>query len=389
MLGNFGPSNVLALSVGGANLAISIDSSGITPSPILSHAPYDGLTLRHIFGTERVDVPVTIDNHGQGEAEGDATIVLYLSTTPDLSGTHVAIDSKPERIDLQASASMSETLSGVEIPGSLAVGQTYYLVAEFRGPSIQESDNLDATEDAFEFVGTPAWNEAPFVDGTYFAFIEDTLDGNLVVSRATMADPKSFIGHFEGDYRYPYFDPAGIASIGVGINLTDMAPKLKQALVKDVRAFYRAHHLKKLPKSDDRVISMLIDQAHANGAAPSRHRPKDVISIADDRALFNMAFADHEANVIKAVGAAIWNDLKNASARTTLVDLDYNVKRGLAGEFPTLVRDVRNRDFIKAGFDLVDAKRTTQLPGLTVRTEADYQALLTGLPNYRSLLVGP
>ena len=411
VLGNFGPANVKAIPVEGVDLAISIDSSGIIPSPIVPNAPYAGLTLRHVFGTERVDVPVTIDNQGQGAAKGNATVVLYLSTTPDLSGTHVAIDSKPETIDLQASDSMSDTLTGAEIPGSLAVGQRYYLVAELQDPSIQESDhvngddpnNVDATpphgkDGTFEFVGTPAYNETPFTNGMYFRFIEDTLNGNFVLPQPAMADARSFIGHFEGDYLYPYLDPAGIASIGVGINLTDMAPDLASALVKDVRVYYRAHKdvrqyyrahgFKKLPKSDSKVVSMLIALAGANGPAPSKHNPKNLIASADDQALFTMAFAAHEANVMKAVGLTTWNSL-SVSARTALVDVDYNVKHGLAGEFPTLVQDVRSQDFIKAGFDLVDAKRTTQLPGLTARTEADYQALLTGQPSYRTLLVGP
>jgi hypothetical protein len=86
----------------------------------------------------------------------------------------------------------------------------------------------------------------------------------------------------------------------------------------------------------------------------------------------------HLENARKAIGATLWDKGLTKAQQTALVDVDYNVKGGLAKGFPTLVKDVKQKDFVKAGFDLVNAKRTTQAPGLKIRTEADFQALLLG-----------
>ena len=372
-------------------LTFKVDSSNVVPataSPEVS--PPDDLHLNQVFGTENVAVPLTIENQGQSEAKGDGTISLYLSTTQDLSGEQARLtpvkaqtgtidgQSVQESIDLQPSDKLSDTIF-VQIPesSSLEPGKKYYIVAQLVDPSLGTSKSVSATDNAFEFVGSPTANSEPFTNGAYFQFISDTLNSNYVVSQQTMSNAKSFIGHFEGDYLFPYLDPAGIPMIGVGINLNSISGTLMQDLVEDVRSYYNAHYPKvTLPKSASGVIALLSSQAVTNGYAPfGKPLPKPVISTDDDQDLFDEAFQQHEKNVILAVGQDVWENL-NEPQRTALVDIDYNVKGGLAKTFPTLVKDVKNDDYVKAGFDLVNAKRTTQLPGLTKRTEADYQALL-------------
>ncbi len=414
-LGSQGAYLLTGVTVHASNISVTIDSSNVVPVTALGpYIPYSDLPLLSVFGGENVQVPVTITNNGPNQATGDGTISFYLSPDPNTldesvqltplyakSGT-VTGQSVDESIDLGNLESLSDTVD-LQIPDSDSLQRgnlyKYYLVTQLQAPTIRQGPINASDSNTFEFVGAPEFNQTPFENGTYFKFIQDTLNGKFVLPQSAMADAQSFIGSpiIEGDYRFPYADPAGIATIGVGINLTAMTTNLQQALVKDVRSYYAAHAqvrkyfrdqgFKKLPKSASGVVSILIVLAGRNGSYPFDDNTVDVISSAGDQALFNIAYAVHKSNVVADVGSPTWNGL-GASAQTALVDIDYNVKHGLVGEFPTFAQDVIAGDFVKAGFDLVDAARTTQYAGLTRRTEADYQALLTSLPNYRALLIG-
>jgi hypothetical protein len=72
-------------------------------------------------------------------------------------------------------------------------------------------------------VGSPLNIPEFFNDGTYFKFVTDTLEGELVARSQypdiVVNDPKSFVGSFEGDSCARCLDSAGVPTISVGINI--------------------------------------------------------------------------------------------------------------------------------------------------------------------------
>jgi GH24 family phage-related lysozyme (muramidase) len=353
----------------GIDLAVTLDSTKIVPSQATD------LNLYHFFGNEQINVPVTITNQGTDPAKGNVSVKVFLNATPDLNGQPKKIGAKNEKIDLQAGASVDSTVNASIPTNSLTAGQKYYVVVQIDSGSIKERDakndmnNTKATDRQFEFVGTPKSNSTPFTNGLYFKFIRDTLNGTTVVDPGTnVSDPRSFIASFEGDRVYPYLDSAGIPTIGVGINLNSIGGTLEAHLAADVRAYYLANYGQDLSASTDaQIMTMLRNQAQAGNTTQA-------ISATDDQALFNESYQQHAQIAQNAIGAA-WSSL-SVMEQVAIVDIVYNVG-SLAG-FPSLVTALQNGDFVRAGFELVNAQRTTQAPGLTRRTEAEYFNLLTG-----------
>ena len=353
----------------GIDLAVTLDSTKIVPSQATD------LNLYHFFGNESINVPVTITNQGTDPAKGNVSVKVYLNSTPDLNGQPKKIGANNEKIDLAAGASVDTTVN-VSIPTSgLTAGLKYYVVVQIDSGSIKELDakndmnNTKATDRQFEFVGTPKSNSTPFTNGLYFKFIRDTLNGTTVVDPGTnVSDPKSFIASFEGDRVYPYLDSAGIPTIGVGINLNSIGGALETHLAADVRAYYLANYGQDLSSSTDaQIITMLRNQAQVGTTTQA-------ISAADDQTLFDEAYQQHAQIAQTAIGTA-WSSL-SVMEQVAIVDIVYNL--GSLVAFPSLVKALQDGDFVRAGFELVNAQRTTQAPGLTRRTEAEYYNLLAG-----------
>jgi hypothetical protein len=63
-----------------------------------------------------------------------------------------------------------------------------------------------------------------------------------------------------------------------------------------------------------------------------------------------------------------------------LIDIQYNTAGGLKA-FPSMLTALSKEDYLQAVFQLCDAKRTTQAPGLTTRTGAEVVNMLEGFEN--------
>src|SRR5262249_36515105 len=125
----------------GVDLVASIRGDAVVPSA----AP--DLNLFHIFGTEQVDVPVTIENQGSDRATGKVTITVYLSESPDLSDQPTRVGRQSVAIDLGSSESDQFTVT-VTVPGSrLTAGHDYYVVVKIVAPKIKESDSANGTDE--------------------------------------------------------------------------------------------------------------------------------------------------------------------------------------------------------------------------------------------------
>jgi GH24 family phage-related lysozyme (muramidase) len=233
---------------------------------------------------------------------------------------------------------------------------------------VVKSETL-VSQSQYEFLGTPTCNPAVFDDGTYFTFVRETLKGISAANRqkpgTVVTNKKSFIGAFEGDRLRPYLDSERIPTIGVGINLKTVSGNVKFDLAQSVRKYYLAKYGKKLSRNDNAVIAMLRSQA-------SQKKAPQAITPEDDQRLFDKAIRVCEDRARRALGIAY--DRLKAAQQVAVVDLVYNVGYVFKGVADAL----KAGDYVLAGFNLVDAKRTTQARGLTNRTEAEYQNLLAG-----------
>ena len=63
--------------------------------------------------------------------------------------------------------------------------------------------------------------------------------------------------------------------------------------------------------------------------------------------------------------------------KVAVVSLAYNSRTFLTS-WPSYFSSLKDEDYVRAGFNLVDSQRTTdpENPGLELRTEAEYQNLL-------------
>jgi GH24 family phage-related lysozyme (muramidase) len=349
-----------------ADLTASVNADKIVP------AKATDLNLNFLFGTEKVNVPVVVTNIGGAVAKGAATVSLYLSTTSDLSGTKFLLGSKSVTLNLASQASQTVNFSDA-VPTSLKAGQQYYFVAKVSSTQIKEfttANNTGHTSRTFEFVGTPKSNPSVFSGSTFFNFVRDTINGKAVTpANVNVSDAFSFIRFFEGDLPYAYLDSKNIPTIGVGINLNTVSGQLKTDLLKDVRSYYLTVYGKTLSSHDATVMSMLRTQA-------ANHAKKQVITANQDQALFQET-EEKYAGIAQNALPTVWSSL-NAPQQVAMISVAFNL--GSFHDFPTMVAAMNASDFLQAGFQLVDAKRTTQAPGLKTRTEAEFENLFAGNP---------
>jgi hypothetical protein len=276
---------------------------------------------------------------------------------------------------------------------TLTAGTQYYFVVKLTS-GVKESDAVNggdanniAASAKYEFVGTPHVGNV-FTSGKYFRLVRDTLnsvDPFVKQGVPTPIDGKHFTAAFESRHGYdqpnlgPYLDSRGIPTIGIGLNLNTLDPTTMSQLAAAVRTFYAArtaqhdtnyHNIDKL--TDGQVINMLKTQARALGGKQGR----DALTTADAQALFDSVYAEHAQDAEAAIGQTLWESLP-ASVQWTLTDIDFNT--GSITNFPQLVADVQasaGPDLIRAGFDLLDSKRTNQVQYW--RSLADYEFLLQG-----------
>jgi len=366
---NSGPTN-------GTDLSVLVNGDQVVP------AKAKDLHLNEIFGTEKINVPVAVQNVGTDPARGSAVVDIYVSTSSTIDATSKLLSKKTIEVNLQPGGEQDLTV-GVAVPKTLATGGRYYLVARLNTP-IQETggpgaNDTGATATGFEFVGTPNYNLPVFSNGTYFRFIRDLFNGNLAITtRSGAADPSnafSFVKAFEAEVPFPYLDNASPRqpTIGVGINLNAVGGAFMTELAGDVRSYYQSQGNNSWNSlTDAQVIAKLKAEAKPYGAVI--HAPV-ALSSDDDDALSQERVATFAASAQTKLGAA-WDNL-NSYVQVAAIDLNYNVKGGL-GAFPTFVSDLQAGDLLRAAFHLVDAKRTTQPgnPGLTARTEAEFQNVL-------------
>jgi hypothetical protein len=300
----------------------------------------------------------------------------------------VPLGTKMQTIDLAGGASVPFTIAG-QLPAKslLQAGNEYYVVAKITAPTIHESDsngitdtnNIAGSSDQYEFLGTPRYI-TDAASGNYFKFVRDTLNGvePAKVANVNVADPVAFISAFEGSGLAPYVDSEGHPTIGIGLNLDNIGnlpTSITTELVNDVMSYYAANHPKvHLPGTASGIISMLKAQAHAD---PRGTNPNDLaLTSAQQNQLFQDTLQVYITATQNVLGLGVYNGL-SARERVAAIDIQYNNTGGLAA-FPAMVNALENGDFVRAGFELVDSARTTQAPGLTIRTEAEYENLLAG-----------
>ena len=335
------------------------------------------LNLNFLLGNESVNVPVVVQNVGASTAQGNATVALYLSTTTT-PGTAQPIATKTAALSLVTGGKQIVNFS-VAIPSSLTAGQKYYFIAKVSSTNIAEDkldNNTAPTSRSYEFVGTPSANPTIFSNGTFFGFVRDTLQGKKITPAGVNdANIASFIRNNEGDHPYAYLDSEDIPTIRGGINLNTISGQLKTNLAQAVRSYYSTTYHQTLSTNDTTVINMLISQAN-------QELDKTVISPASDTALFNQAAPKYETIAQQALATA-WAGTATQPAfddrqKAAMVDFAYNL--GSFADFPKMVSSLNAGDLLQGAFQMVDAKRTTQAPGLTTRTEAEFENLFFANP---------
>jgi len=145
--------------------------------------------------------------------------------------------------------------------------------------------------------------------------------------------------------------------------------KVKTDLVDSVRVYYLRVYHESVPGNSDAVIAMLEREAKPEG---SEDHAREAITAPDSARLFDEALPTYVAKAQTALGSTYGG--LSAAEKVAVVDLAYNVGHVFSG----VADDLVGSDFVKAGFDLVDAKRTTQGGNLQDRTEAEYENLLAG-----------
>jgi GH24 family phage-related lysozyme (muramidase) len=349
---------------GQADLVASINAGRVVPD-----AAKD-LNLNFFFGGERLSVPVVVQNIGGANATGSARVSLYLSTTPSLSGTSRLLHTRDVTLNLAAGAKQTVTMTKL-IPTDLVAGQRYYLVARITS-SIREittSNNDGATSRGFQYVGNPASNPTVFSNGTFFTFVRNALKNTPALPSTIVRDSfTSFLKHFEGAKQYAYLDSKKIPTIGVGINLNTVNGTIKEHLADAVRAFYLQTYKKNLSSDDTKVIEMLKGHAYAKAE-------RNAISQTDVNTLFQEVLPKFQKIARDTLGASVYEDL-NTYQKVAVVSMVYNL--GGLSKFPTMVKAFKSGNLLQAGFELVNAIRTTEAPGLTTRTGVEFANFFEG-----------
>ncbi len=346
-------------------------------------AGYTDLHLLSFYGGEKVNVPVVVSNPGNKAINGTVDIAFYLSQTLSPSGNPFSTKTN-EPLSIGACKIKTLTIP-VTIPSSnLTAGVKYYIIASVTSKNIAQVKAMAsplAFGQSYEYLGVPV-NTGVFSSGLYFKFVKETIEGISAAKRKNpkvdVTDAMSFIETFEGDSTSPYLDSSNIPTIGVGINLTTLSPALETNLAAAVQAFYAdpANH-KTLDISNysaQQVINMLIGQATGD---KTNVASKQAFNSSQDQALFTQSYNEYAAKAQTPL-SAVWGQL-SPQAQIAIVDLVYNAGSVWPGVAAAL-NSAGGPDLLRAGFQLVDAKRTRQpnAPGLTIRAEAEYQNLLAG-----------
>ncbi len=378
----------VAFRAAGGDLAAQIDGDAIVPT----NAP--DLHLTQFFGNEKLNVPVSIVNNLAKEVSGKVKVEVFLSTTDDMSGVvgnalysknvglnklaagdsldldDVTVTIDPNKVDLGDAGTKYHFVVKITPQGDLAKGD-------------DTTNNVDGSGE-FEYVGTPTYSAA--FNETYFNFIRDTLNNDIsditaVHPNINLGDAKSFIGAFEGDNPYSYLDSVGIPTIGVGINLKTLDPKVQALLVQDIRtnrtdpAFPQLATLFPTPLSDAGIVAELVKLAPTNTAA----HHITVLTAAQDQALFDLERQITEKTTTTQLAAhGVTYSALPSLDQIVFLDQTYNTAGGVFGG---VADAVAAGDFAIAGFELVDSKRTTQgmapnNSGLLLRTEAEFYDLM-------------
>jgi GH24 family phage-related lysozyme (muramidase) len=348
-----------------ADLVATINSSRVVPD-----AAKD-LNLAFFFGGERLSVPVVVQNIGGATATGPARVSLYLSTTPSLTSTSRLLHTRDVTLNLAFGAKQTVTMTK-SVPSDLVAGKKYYLVARVTSSSIVESNtgnNVGATSRGFQFVGTPKSNPTVFSNGTFFTFARNALKNTPALPSTIVRDDfTSFIKHFEGAKQFAYLDTKKIPTIGVGINLNTVNGTIKQHLADAVRAYYKKTYNKNLSSDDTKIIEMLKGHARAG-------QERNAISQTDVNRLFQEALPKYLKIARDTLGASVYDGL-NRHQQVAVVSLVYNL--GSLSDFPTMVKAFKSGNLQRAGFELVNAIRTTQAPGLKTRTGVEFANFFEG-----------
>jgi hypothetical protein len=96
----------------------------------------------------------------------------------------------------------------------------------------------------------------------------------------------------------------------------------------------------------------------------------------DSQSLFAIAVSEHEKDAIAAMGPAWTRMGANRHAQVAVLDMFYNLGQVRFAEFEEMklaLQSPDGPDYVRAGFQIVNAKRARQLPK---RTEGDYQNML-------------
>jgi len=399
----------LALESSPPDLRVHVDAAHVVPSQATD------LNLYQFFGGETINVPVTVTNKGTGAANGTVQVDLYLSKTQEIPDSDPIDTMKQPVQDLTSTSEpVNFDFKNVKIPDLPEDTESefadYYLVAEVSSPDIPQTDDAaqndsNASAEPFDYLGVPTYTTVfTGPDEVYFDFIRDTLNASNGEAQwavqkqdgrvKDLSDGMAFVKAFETDIRYPYLDPKGIPTIGVGINLTEietpfpkMSPDyfvLQQHLAADVIAYYSA--MSELPsyrviynriRNDTGVYSYKVVQLLENQAL--QEVKKIALFVGDDDSLFAEAYGLRQKAAQQILGST-WDNL-SARERITPIDQLYNSKGGI---FSQMKNDLANNEFILAGFDVVDSKNVSdsltnpKLKGLGLRMEAEFQNLVAG-----------
>ena len=347
------------------DLDVTVVSGAVTPTQAKD------LNLLHFFGGEKLTIPTEIKKYGPGTASGSATVSVYLSIRNQLEASSVLLGQKTVNINLGNNAKQTVSLD-VTVPTSLDAGQEYFIVAKVTTPLTQSTINdVRASDRVFEFVGTPV-NAAPFTPNAqgkilYFEFIRDTLKSRFVAADYDITrfinDPQSFIGIFQGDELFPYLSN-GVPKIGLDINLNTLDSYMEHIVASYVRGYYQSAYRQSLTGSDASIISMLKVQAYAGGRTAA-------ISKANDQSLFALTYPDRQGPANQALSETTWSRV-NPMAKIAVMDMIY----ATGSVQQNMISPLKDLDYVRAGFRLVDSPRTTSSAFGTLRVEAEYQNLL-------------
>lgn len=410
----------------GANSSISIDLRPAAELPDLKVSfdntqvvPTDApdMHLNHFFGGETINVPLKVTNDGNGAAHGNVDVTLYLSDTPVFapSTAHLFKQVSNTLVDLERNGVKNIDLTDVTIPrGILVAGEKAYLIARIEAAfsETNRNNNDKASDKQYEFVGDPI--ESVFDDDQYLRIVRSAVDPHakpIVPPSVNSNSDIKFVRFFENglnpkgaeqDFLGPYLDSEGIATIGVGINLQELlnsasptSQQLKLRLAQAVVEFYNSKAGKKTKKKDPLpdevletigpdgislidggtvIIKFLIDNASALTFSKKRGwevTSSQAITKTRQEELFAQALADHQQEFSTTIADL---DTYRTSERIALSSIAYNLGISkLNSKFPSFVRAIQNDQIVRAGFELVNATRASDLPD---RTQGEYQKLL-------------